>query len=96
MKVTQWVGWDPQTEQIKSWVFDDQGGNAEALWVRNGNTWMADSVGVLPDGSTGSGVNVLKYQDDKTFIWQSIRREVDGQPLPDMEVKFTRAVPAKP
>jgi hypothetical protein len=56
---------------------------------------MGDSSGVLPDGSTGSAVNVLKYQDDKTFVWQSIRREADGQPLPDVEAKFTRPA-AKP
>jgi uncharacterized protein (TIGR02246 family) len=89
-KVAQWVGWDPLNEQIKSWVFDDQGGYGEALWTRSGNSWSSDSVGVLPDGTTGSAFNVLKYQDDKTFIWQSLRREADGQPLPDIEAKFTR------
>ena len=95
-KVAQWVGWDPLTEQIKSWVFDDQGGYGEALWARNGNTWTALSAGVLPDGATGSTVNVVKYQDDNTFIWQSLRREADGQPLPDVESRFTRVAPPKP
>jgi uncharacterized protein (TIGR02246 family) len=94
-KVAQWVGWDPATEQIKSWVFDDQGGNGEALWTRNGNTWTSDWAGVLPDGTSGSAVNILKYQDDNTFTWQSVRREADGQPLPDVEAKFTRQA-AKP
>jgi uncharacterized protein (TIGR02246 family) len=94
-RVTQWVGWDPQAEQIKSWVFDDQGGNGEAMWTRIGNTWTADATGVLPDGGTGSSVNVLKYVDDKNFVWQSNRREADGQPLPDVEAKFTRPA-AKP
>ena len=88
--VAQWMGWDPLTEQLKSWVFDDQGGHSEALWTRVGNTWSCESIGVLPDGATGSAVNVLKYQDDKTFVWQSLRREADGQPLPDVEAKFTR------
>jgi len=89
-KVAQWVGWDPLTEQIKSWVFDDRGGYGEALWVRSGNTWTVQSTGVLPDGALGSAANVLKYQDDKTFLWQSQRREADGQPLPDVEAKFIR------
>jgi uncharacterized protein (TIGR02246 family) len=92
-KVAQWVGWDPVTEQIKSWVFDDQGGYGDALWTRNGNTWRSDATGVLPDGTTGAAVNVLKYQDDNTFVWQSQRREADGQPLPDVEAKFTRQAP---
>jgi uncharacterized protein (TIGR02246 family) len=92
-KVVQWMGYDPQTDQIRSWVFDDQGGFGEALWSRNGNTWTGDAAGVLPDGTTGSAVNVLKYQDDKTFVWQSMRREADGQPLPDVEAKFTHPAP---
>jgi uncharacterized protein (TIGR02246 family) len=89
-KVAQWVGWDPMTDQFRSWVFDDQGGYSHAFWTRNGNTWTSDATGVLPDGTTGSAINVLKYIDDTTFIWQSIRREADGQPLPDVEAKFTR------
>jgi uncharacterized protein (TIGR02246 family) len=89
-KVAQWVGWDPRAEQIRSWVFDDQGGHGEALWTRNGNTWTSDSIGVLPDGSTGSAVNIVKYHDDNTFVWESVRREADGQPLPNVEAKFTR------
>jgi uncharacterized protein (TIGR02246 family) len=92
-KVVQWVGWDPQVEQIRSWVFDDQGGFGDALWTRSGNNWTSDSSGVLPDGGTGSALNVLKYQDDNTFNWQSLRREADGQPLPDIESKFTRKAP---
>jgi uncharacterized protein (TIGR02246 family) len=89
-KVAQWMGWDPATEQIKSWVFDDQGGYGEGLWRRNGNTWTSDWTGVLPDGSTGSAVNILKYEDDNTFVWQSVRREADRQPLPDVDAKFVR------
>jgi uncharacterized protein (TIGR02246 family) len=89
-QVAQWMGWDPLTEQTKSWVFDDQGGYGEALWTRSGNTWTAEATGVLPDGATGSAVNVLKYHDDKTFVWQSLRRQADGQPLPDVEAKFTK------
>jgi uncharacterized protein (TIGR02246 family) len=89
-KVVQWVGYDPRSDQIRSWVFDDQGGFGSAVWTRNGNTWTSESVGVLPDGGTGSAVSMVKYRDDKTFVWQSIRREADGQPLPDIEAKFTR------
>ena len=89
-KVLQIVGWDPLTEQVKSWVFDDQGGYGEALWSREGNSWSSDSTGVLPEGATGSAFNVMKYIDDDTFTWQSLRREADGQPLPDIEAKFIR------
>jgi uncharacterized protein (TIGR02246 family) len=93
-KVVQYVGWDPRSEQIRSWVFDDQGGFGEALWSRSGNIWTSESVGVLPDGGSGSAFNMLKFRDDKNFVWHSIRREADGQPLPDIEAKFSRQ-PAK-
>jgi uncharacterized protein (TIGR02246 family) len=89
-KVAQWIGWDPVTEQVKSWVFDDQGGYGEGLWTRDGNSFSSEAVGVLPDGTSGSALNIVKYQDDNTFTWQSLRREADGQPLPDVEAKFTR------
>jgi uncharacterized protein (TIGR02246 family) len=95
-KVIQLLGWDPATEQIKSWVFDDQGGYGEALWTRSGNNWTSEAIGVLPEGGTGSAVNLLKYRDDHTFDWQSLRREADGQPLPDIEAKFTRRTSKSP
>ena len=31
MNVTQRIGWDPLTKQIKSWVFDSDGGYGDAL-----------------------------------------------------------------
>jgi uncharacterized protein (TIGR02246 family) len=91
-KVMQMVGWDPLTDQIKSWVFDDQGGYGEGLWRRNGNSWACDATGVLPDGNFGSALNTVKYVDDNSFTWHSTRREADGEPLPDIEAKFTRKV----
>ena len=33
---TVFVGWDPQTGQIKSWLFDSNGGHGEGLWTRTG------------------------------------------------------------
>ena len=32
MTVNQRIGWDPLTKQIKSWVFDSEGGYGDALW----------------------------------------------------------------
>jgi uncharacterized protein (TIGR02246 family) len=92
-KVTKFMGWDPLTEQVKSWMFDDQGGYGESLWRRNGHSWTSEATGVLPDGTIGTAFNTVKYHDDKTFTWQSQRRETDGQPLPDVEAKFTRQAP---
>ncbi len=38
---TMFIGWDPQSGQIKSWNFDSEGGHGEGLWTRtNENEWV--------------------------------------------------------
>jgi uncharacterized protein (TIGR02246 family) len=93
--VTQRLGWDPLAGQIRSWTFDSRGGFAEGSWTRDGNQWVVETAGVTPDGRVGTGKNVWKYVDDKTFIWQAKDRHVDGDPLADVEVKLVRKA-AKP
>jgi uncharacterized protein (TIGR02246 family) len=94
MTVLQLIGFDPLTQQIKSWTFDSVGGYGEALWTREGNQWVGQAVGVLPDGQEGSTVYVVKYTDDQSFTLQMRDRQAAGQPLADTEVKFVRK--AKP
>jgi uncharacterized protein (TIGR02246 family) len=95
LAVMQLVGFDPLTGLIKSWTFDSRGGYGEGLWERQGNAWVADTVGVLPGGQVGSAVNVLKFTDDQTMTFVSRDREVEGQPLPDGEVKLVKKPAAK-
>lgn len=90
MTVTQRVGWDPLNGVVRSWVFDSTGGFGEAYWERDGKQWIAGAAGVLPDGGAGGQTNVLEFVDDNSFIWRSIDRDVDDQPLPDVEVKMVR------
>jgi uncharacterized protein (TIGR02246 family) len=90
MEVRQLVGFDPLTGRIKSWTFDSRGGYGEGLWTRQGNSWVSETVGVLPGGQTGAGANVVRYVDDQTFIYQSRDRQVGGQPIPDAEVRLVR------
>lgn len=84
------IGWDPLSGRIKSWVYDSRGGYGEGQWTRQGNTWQVRAIGVLPDGRRASGVHLYKHSDDKSYTWQAADREVDGAPVADMEVKFTR------
>jgi uncharacterized protein (TIGR02246 family) len=88
--VTLRIGWDPANETIRSWVFDTLGGFGEGTWQRDGNRWIVESTGVLPDGSTGSSTDVWGYGDENTYVWKSTEREIDEQPMPDAEVKFVR------
>jgi uncharacterized protein (TIGR02246 family) len=96
LSVTQWIGWDGPREEVRSWIFDSQGGYSVGEWVREGHTWTVATEGALPDGRTGTTTNIYKYIDDDSFTWTSRNREVDEQPLPDVEVTFLRKKTAKP
>jgi uncharacterized protein (TIGR02246 family) len=90
LSVIQLLGFDPLTNQIKSWTFDSQGGYGEGLWTRDGNSWVGQTAGVLPNGETGTAVNLIRFVDDNTAIFQVRDREVAGQPIADAEVKLVR------
>lgn len=82
---TQVIGWDAAEKQIRSWVFDSQGGFSEGVWSRDGNRWVVKANGVLPDGGRASAVQIISFVDANTFTWQSVAREVDGQLLPNVD-----------
>jgi uncharacterized protein (TIGR02246 family) len=93
--VIQYFGWDPIEGVIRSWFFDSKGGYGGGDWTRNGNTWTANWGGVLPEGRTGSSVSGFRYVDKQSFIFRSVDREIDGQPLDDLEAKFVRKTAGK-
>jgi uncharacterized protein (TIGR02246 family) len=90
INVTQRIGYSPISKQIKSWVFDSEGGFAEGLWSRSGDDWIVQTMGVLKDGKVGSSTNTYTLKDAGTFAWKSTGRRVDGHPIPDVEVTFTK------
>jgi uncharacterized protein (TIGR02246 family) len=84
MTVNQRIGWDPLTRQIKSWVFDSEGGYGDGLWARNGNEWVIKSRGVLPDGRIATATNVLTRVDRNTARWKSTERTLGAQSAPEL------------
>src|SRR5262245_14258630 len=88
LSLTQWIGWDGPSEEVRSWVFDSQGGYSVGDWQREGNTWTAAMEGALPDGRVGTSTVTYKYVNDDTFTWSSRDREVDEQPQPDVEMTY--------
>jgi uncharacterized protein (TIGR02246 family) len=83
---TQQIGWDPIRQQIRSWVFDNNGGYGEGLWSLEGNLWMVLARGVHPDGKTSKATHIFRFVDRNTVVWKSIDASVDGRPSKDMEV----------
>jgi uncharacterized protein (TIGR02246 family) len=93
MSGMQIIGWDPASKEIRSWVFDSDGGFGEGKWKKaEGGRWIIQYSGTLPDGSKMSGNNVMTYIDDNAYGWESINRQIGGQILPNIdEVIIVRA-----
>jgi uncharacterized protein (TIGR02246 family) len=96
MTVDQRIGWDPLGKEIRSWVFDSEGGYGEGHWTRDGNQWFIRSTGVLPDGRTASATQILTRAGPHTARWASIQRTVAGQVVPNMQEYVMVRRPPKP
>ncbi len=81
----QVVGWDPAAKQIRSWVFDSDGGFGEGRWTRKGKQWFIQATGTLPDGGQSTAVHIITEIDANSFSWQSINRQVDGVLQPNID-----------
>lgn len=85
MSGMQIVGWDPIAKQIRSWVFDSNGGYSDGKWKHKGNRWIVQQTGVLADGGKTTSTNIFTYVDEDSFTFQSIDRTVDGEMQPNID-----------
>ena len=82
---------DPRTGQLRSWLFDDDGGFGDSVRTRDGKRWLITAAGVQADGGELTATNLLTPLDKDTFTWQSTERTLDGEELPNVPpVKVTR------
>jgi uncharacterized protein (TIGR02246 family) len=79
------IGWDPIRQQIRSWIFDSNGGFGESSWVSDGDDWLIRASNVLPDGSRSTAENVLTRVNDNAFSWESQNRTLNGEPQPSLD-----------
>ena len=87
----QLIGWDPVEQNIRSWVFDSDGGFGSSTWKKKGNKWVIHSSATLADGRKASAVKTLTVIDDETITWQATGRSLDGEILPNISpIKLTR------
>jgi uncharacterized protein (TIGR02246 family) len=88
---TMRIGLDADRGQVKSWHFDADGGHGQCHWVRDGDRWVLDAVGIRGDGTITGAVNILTRPGPDEIVWRSIDRVVGGEALPDtVPVKLTR------
>ncbi len=86
----QRIGIDPLDGQIKSWMYDTDGGHGEGIWRRHGDTWVVQATGVTPDGRRTTSTNVYTYAGGDTFTWKSLGGTSNGQPTPGFEITLQR------
>ena len=95
---TQRIGFDPATNRIKSWMFDSEGGQGEGTWSKQGNTWIVQAKGTLPDGKPTSSTTEYIYDGKNSFTWKSTGPAPSGggQVVPHLDLTIVRKVAAEP
>jgi uncharacterized protein (TIGR02246 family) len=82
---TMFIGWDPQSGQIKSWLFNSEGGHGEGLWTRTGDKeWVVKASGVLRDGRPTSATQIQTMINTDSVKVSSIDRIIGGVVAPDV------------
>jgi uncharacterized protein (TIGR02246 family) len=88
---TQFIGKDPRTGNLRSWLFEGGGGFGEAQWSWDGKRWLQDATGVEADGDEITATNILMPLGKDSFTWQSVNRTENGESVPDIHpIKVSR------
>lgn len=92
---SQRVGWDPVAGQIKSWIFDSQGGSGEGQWRADGQHWTVDSKHVTADGEQAKASTTYTPDADGSFVWETAgdwqAAKSPAAKLPAQRIEFHRA-----
>src|SRR5262249_31380724 len=90
------LAWDPQTEQIKSWIFNADGGRGEGTWTRaTDNQWVVKAQGSTGDRRPTSTTQAISRVTKDATKTSSTARIVGGEIAPDIEdVIMVRKPPA--
>jgi uncharacterized protein (TIGR02246 family) len=91
LKGKQFITHDASTGLLRSWTFEDNGDFGEAVWAHEGKKWVLNAGGVLESGARMTATNIMTPLSEDTFLWQSVERTLDDEPLPDVApIKVTR------
>lgn len=81
----QIIGWDAKEKQVRSWLFDSDGGFVKGEWSYHRDHWVVQSVATLADGASGSSTSIYTSANADSIAWRKIDRVVDGKLLPNTE-----------
>ncbi len=90
---TQRIGWDPQAETIRSWMFDSNGGFSQAVWTPVEGSWINNARGVRSDGTPISMTRVLTPLGEDHVVLLVTNHLEGNQLMPETEVTLVRRPP---
>jgi len=90
---TERIGWDPLQQQVRSWLFDSQGGFLEGTWVRKGNQWTVAAHGYSADGKPTHATYVVNPLRDDAYHLAASNRTAGRDELDDFEMTIVRRPP---
>ncbi len=85
LKGTQRIGWDPAAKQVRSWVFDSDGGFNEGRWTRRGDQWMIKAHGVHRDGKPVTATMMITRLAPGALRWSAFDRTRGGDLTPEVD-----------
>jgi uncharacterized protein (TIGR02246 family) len=80
------IAWDPQSAQIKSWIFNADGSRGEGSWTRaTDNQWVVKAHGSTADGRPTSATQIISLVNKDAIKTSSIDRIIGGEIARDIE-----------
>jgi uncharacterized protein (TIGR02246 family) len=79
---TQVIGWDPLSQQIRTWTFNSDGSFGQGTLSKHDEDWLLKMWQILPDGRLASATKALTRIDRDTMTVQTIAETIDGEPSP--------------
>jgi uncharacterized protein (TIGR02246 family) len=80
---TQRIGWDPQQNQFRVWVFDTGGSFADGTMSRDGDRWVIKAKGVRSDGKSVTATNSITLLNKDRIRWETQDRTLGGIAVPE-------------
>jgi hypothetical protein len=93
---TERIGWDPLRKQVRSWLFDSQGGYLEGAWVRDDGKWTVTARGFRADGKRTQATYVVTPLKKDAYHMASFHRFAGEERLEDLDMTIVRRPPAPP
>lgn len=90
---TERIGWDPLRKQIRSWLFDSEGGYLEAVWLPDGKKWNITAKGYRADGKPTEASYAVSPLTKDAYYLKSFDRFAGREKLPDLEMTIVKRPP---